>query len=84
MAQLIPVNPEPFLIDLIDKPVIVKLKWGMQYKGILISIDGYMNLQLSEAEEWDSKDTCRGKIGECLIRCNNVLYVRDGDMVEEV
>jgi small nuclear ribonucleoprotein F len=42
--QPIPINPTPFLIDLIDKPVIVKLKWGMEYKGILIAFDGYMNL----------------------------------------
>ena len=43
-AQPIPINPKPFLIDLIDKPVIVKLKWGMEYKGTLIAFDGYMNL----------------------------------------
>jgi len=24
--------------------VIVKLKWGMEYKGVLIAFDGYMNL----------------------------------------
>jgi small nuclear ribonucleoprotein F len=27
------VNPKPFLNDLTGKPVIVKLKWGMEYKG---------------------------------------------------
>lgn len=32
-AQTIPVNPKPFLTDLTGKPVIVKLKWGMEYKG---------------------------------------------------
>ena len=25
----------------------VKLKWGMEYKGYLVSVDGYMNLQVS-------------------------------------
>ena len=29
----IPVNPKPFLNDLTGKPVIAKLKWGMEYKG---------------------------------------------------
>ena len=43
-AQPIPINPQPFLIDLIDKPVIVKLKWGMEYKGILVAFDAYLNL----------------------------------------
>ena len=56
----------------------------MCYKGILVSIDGYMNIHLMHAEEWDNKDQCRGNIGEWLIRCNNVLYVRDAEEVEEV
>ncbi|XVF34211.1 hypothetical protein REPUB_Repub18cG0039400 [Reevesia pubescens] len=43
----IPVNPKPFLNNLTGKTVIVKLKWGMEYKGILASIDSYMNLQSS-------------------------------------
>jgi small nuclear ribonucleoprotein F len=25
----------------------VRLKWGMQYKGFLVSVDSYMNLQVS-------------------------------------
>ena len=40
------VNPKPFLQDLTGKPVIVKLKWGMEYKGYLVSVDNYMNLQV--------------------------------------
>lgn len=31
--QTVPVNPKPFLNDLTGKPVVVKLKWGMEYKG---------------------------------------------------
>lgn len=30
----VPVNPKPFLNELTGKPVIVKLKWGMEYKGV--------------------------------------------------
>ena len=62
----------------------MKLKWGIQYKGTLVSIDGYMNIHLAETEEWDAKDVCKGQIGDCLIRCNNVLYVRDAENVEDV
>ena len=40
------VNPKPFLIALTGKPVIVKLKWGMEYKGVLVAVDSYMNLQV--------------------------------------
>ena len=29
----LPINPKPFLQELTGKSVIVKLKWGMEYKG---------------------------------------------------
>ena len=76
-------NPKPFFIDLIDKAVIVKMKCGMEYKGVLVAFDGYMNLSLHNTEEWIDGE-CRGNIGESLIRCNNVLYVRDAEGVKEV
>ncbi|CAG8449169.1 6255_t:CDS:2 [Ambispora gerdemannii] len=70
-----PVNPKPFLQELTGKPVIVRLKWGMEYKGYLVSVDSYMNLQLANTEEYvDGQST--GALGEVLIRCNNVLYIR--------
>ena len=47
MSTLMPLNPKPFLNALTGKPVIVKLKWGMDYKGYLVSVDAYMNLQVS-------------------------------------
>lgn len=45
--QSLPLNPKPFLNGLTGKPVMVKLKWGMEYKGYLVSVDGYMNMQAS-------------------------------------
>lgn len=47
--QSLPLNPKPFLNGLTGKPVMVKLKWGMEYKGYLVSVDGYMNMQVSSA-----------------------------------
>ena len=41
-----PVNPKPFLQGQSGKQVIVRLKWGMEYKGYLVSTDSYMNLQV--------------------------------------
>jgi len=70
-----PVNPKPFLTKLTGKEVAVKLKWGLEYRGKLKSFDDYMNLQLLEAEEF-SDGNFKGHLGEILIRCNNVLYVR--------
>merc|ERR1712206_59409 len=71
----VPVNPKPFLNDLTGKLVLVKLKWGMEYKGTLKSIDPYMNLQILNTEEW-VEGSFRGNLGEVFIRCNNVLYIR--------
>ncbi|KAK7060307.1 hypothetical protein VNI00_001072 [Paramarasmius palmivorus] len=46
MSAVNPVNPKPFLQELTGKPVFVRLKWGLEYKGFLVSTDGYMNLQV--------------------------------------
>ena len=61
-------NPIPFLHELIAKSVLVRLKWGIEYKGILVSFDKYMNLQLREAEEIINGQT-KGSLGEIIIRC---------------
>lgn len=93
-----PINPKPFLNGLTGKAVIVKLKWGHEYKGYLVSVDGYMNMQLANTEEHiDGQVTGEcdrkwilieriywlqinflnsGNLGEVLIRCNNVLYIK--------
>ena len=71
-------NPKPFLTELVDKEIMVKLKWGMEYKGKLLSFDSYMNLQLGETEEIVEGEST-GVLGEVLIRCNNVLYIREGE-----
>ena len=71
-------NPRPFLDELINKCVLVRLKWGIEYKGILVSFDKYMNLQLRETEEIINGQS-KGSLGEILIRCNNILFVKDYD-----
>lgn len=82
----VPVNPKPFLNDLTGKQCLVKLKWGQEYKGLLKSIDGYMNLQIVNSQEWEDGNF-KGNLGEILIRCNNVLYIRgvqeDDDEMED-
>ncbi|KAI8890330.1 small nuclear ribonucleoprotein F [Backusella circina FSU 941] len=75
MSAFVPVNPKPFLTQLTGKPVAVKLKWGGEYHGYLMSVDNYMNLQLANTEEFQNGVSV-GTLGEVLIRCNNVLYIR--------
>ena len=71
-------NPKPFLNGLTGKPVLVKLKWGMEYKGYLVSVDGYMNMQLANTEEY-IEGALSGHLGEILIRYgfsnNSSLFV---------
>jgi small nuclear ribonucleoprotein F len=68
------VNPKPFLVDLTGQSVKVKLKWGTEYIGKLESADAYMNILLTNTEEY-IEGQCAGELGEVLIRCNNVLYI---------
>lgn len=82
VLQFVPVNPKPFLLDLTGKSVCVRLKWGMEYRGYLVSCDSYMNLQLANCEEWIGGKFA-GNLGEVLIRCNNVLYIRGAQEGED-
>jgi small nuclear ribonucleoprotein F len=81
------VNPKPFLADLVGKNIRIKLKWGQEYQGELASSDAYMNLQLLRTEEYIDGEFA-GMLGEVLVRCNNVLYIRaaptdDGTAMQE-
>ena len=75
MAGAMPVNPKPFLNGLTGETVNVKLKWGHEYKGVLVATDQYMNLQLANTEEYID-GSLTGNLGEVLVRCNNILYIR--------
>jgi small nuclear ribonucleoprotein (snRNP)-like protein len=64
----------PLLLDLsnaiyrVDKDIMVRLKWGeTEYKGRLVSVDQYMNIQLNNTEEFIN-GTSSGQLGQVLIR----------------
>ncbi|KAJ9500227.1 hypothetical protein H2202_004022 [Exophiala xenobiotica] len=67
----------------INDEVIIRLKWGQtEYKGRLISVDSYMNIQLSNTEEYiDRKHT--GTLGEVLIRYGPVACQIHGSNVNK-
>lgn len=61
----------------------MRLKWGQtEYKGRLVSVDLYMNIQLSNTEEFID-GTSSGTLGQVLIRCNNVLWIGSAEGVEQ-
>ena len=47
----------------------------MEYQGNLSSVDSYMNVHLERTEEYVDGQFA-GFLGEVLIRCNNVLYIK--------
>ncbi|CAD6233660.1 unnamed protein product [Miscanthus lutarioriparius] len=73
MGLTVPVNPKPFLNNLTGKPVIVRLKWGMEYKEFITAFFPYC-VQLANTEDCIDGQFS-GNLGEILIRCNNVLYL---------
>jgi small nuclear ribonucleoprotein F len=50
----------------------------IEYHGDLVSVDGYMNIQLRNTEEYIAGKS-KGVLGEVLIRCNNVLWISAAD-----
>ncbi|KAI2610671.1 like-Sm domain-containing protein [Hypoxylon fragiforme] len=68
--SFVPINPRPMLQDLVNKDIVVRLKWGeTEYHGRLVSSDSYMNIQLTNAQEFiDQKFT--SDLGQILIRWN--------------
>lgn len=69
-------NPKPFVWHCVEEKVRVRLKWGIEYIGVLASADDYFNLHLADAVEVaDEGRAEKVPVGDVVIRCNNVLYL---------
>ena len=58
-----------------NKSVIVRLKNDVEYKGKIVSVDSYMNLIMTDAEELRNGKTVE-KFGRVILRGNNVLFIK--------
>ncbi|ODV97491.1 hypothetical protein PACTADRAFT_47404 [Pachysolen tannophilus NRRL Y-2460] len=67
-------DPSVFLAEIQGEEVIVKLRSGIEYHGLLQSIDGYMNIVLENTQEYSQHELIR-KYGDVFIRGNNVMYI---------
>ncbi|RPB12892.1 like-Sm ribonucleo protein, partial [Morchella conica CCBAS932] len=67
-------DPSGFLQEIIGAPITVKLNSGVEYRGELSSVDGYMNIALEKTVEYVNGEV-RNKYGDVFIRGNNVLYI---------
>ncbi|KAJ4482062.1 Sm-like ribonucleoprotein [Lentinula aciculospora] len=67
-------SPTDFLKGVVGKKVIVRLNSGVDYRGVLSCLDGYMNIALEQTEE-HVEGNVTNRYGDAFIRGNNVLYI---------
>ncbi|KAJ3262971.1 U4/U6-U5 snRNP complex subunit lsm6 [Chytriomyces hyalinus] len=67
-------TPSDFLGAAIGGRVVVRLNSGVEYRGVLACLDGYMNIAMEHTEEYVGGDL-KNKYGDAFIRGNNVLYI---------
>jgi U6 snRNA-associated Sm-like protein LSm6 len=63
-------SPSDFLKQALGKPVVVKLNSGVDYKGVLACLDGFMNIAMEQTEEYVDGQL-KARYGDCFIRGNN-------------
>ena len=67
-----------------NHPILVELKSGEAYSGVLAECDGWMNIRLRDAV-LTSKDGNRfWRVPDCYIRGNNVKFIRVPEEVVDV
>ena len=75
MSQTTAKRPLTTLQKQTKKSIIVRLKNDVEYKGKIDSVDSYMNLIMTDAEELkDGKPV--EKYGRVILRGNNVLFIK--------
>ncbi len=86
-----PLNPRPYINELVGKKILVRLKWGMTYTGKFLTERIHSNIYFTNLGFLVSVDQYmnvqldkaveyideqnKGPLGEILIRCNNILYI---------
>lgn len=67
-------KPINVLIKQLHENIEVVLKNGWDYKGKMIKVDGYMNILLEGATEYQNEQMLTN-YGNVLLRGNNILYI---------
>merc|ERR1711935_294282 len=68
-------SPSDFLKSVLGRPAIVKLNSGIEYKGVLACLDGYLNIAMEQTQEYGLDGQLKATYGDCFIRGNNVLHI---------
>ena len=75
MSEPISKRPLTTLQKSTKKMVIVRLKNEVEYKGKMDSVDSYMNLIMTDAEELQGGRVI-ANYGRVIVRGNNVLFIK--------
>ncbi|TFK48114.1 Sm-like ribonucleo protein [Heliocybe sulcata] len=73
-------SPTDFLKGVVGKRVVVRLTSGVDYRGVLSCLDGYMNIALEQTEE-HVNGRVTNRYGDAFIRGNNVLYISAAEAI---
>ena len=68
-------NPLTILQNAQNSQILLRLKDGTEYKGLLKEIDAYMNMILEDATEI-MEGSPVAKYNEIFIRGNNLLFIK--------
>ena len=67
-------KPLNVLSKRLNTSIVITLKNGVEYHGIMMRCDGYMNILLGGASECVD-DLPTANYGSVLVRGNNILYI---------
>jgi U6 snRNA-associated Sm-like protein LSm6 len=63
-------SPSDFLKSVLGRPIRVKLNSGIEYRGVLACLDGYLNIAMEQTEEFVDGQL-KAKYGDAFLRGNN-------------
>jgi small nuclear ribonucleoprotein len=67
-------RPLDLLQETLHKRVLVEMKGGRSFRGVLDAYDQHLNLVLSQAEEV-VESTTTGHAGHTLLRGDSIIYI---------